>query len=765
MSLTAAQSAPGATGAFTFTGTSGSLTHAAQATVNVIPYTPPAPGSGFTLSASPATITVDSAASGTDTQAVQIAATASNGFSGSVTVTFSGLPSGATVSPTTLTLVPGTPQTVMLSVPDNTPQGTTTINITGVSGSLTAMASLSLMVVPPPPPGASFLLELNPAALTLTPGGSGQPVAITAVAQNGFAASVTVTLSGLPVGVTALPSTLTLIPGTAQSITFIAAANAPQFTGNVTTQGNSTGSSGVISESAFLPLTVLPAGGTNDVTTQHNDNARTGQDLHETALTPGNVNTATFGKINFLAADGLVDAQPLYLQNLTVAGQTHNVLYVASEHDSVYAYDADTGTQLWQSSLIGPGETTSDSRGCFQIVPEIGITSTPVIDRTYGTNGAIFVVGMTKDSAGNYHQRLHALDITTGAELAGSPVEVQASYPGSGANSSGGRVIFDPGQYAERAGLLLVNGTVYTAWTSHCDSQPYTGWLIPYSESTLTQGPVLNLTPNGSDGSIWMAGAGPAADASGNIFLLDANGTFDPILDGNGFPTSQDFGNAFLKISTASGTPVVADYFSVDNTVSESGNDVDLGSGGAMLLPDVTDSTGQVHQLAIGTGKDTNIYVVDRNNMGKFNAATNNSIYQELPGALPSGVWSSPAYFNNTVYYGGVATPIEAFPIVNAMLATTPAATSVATFVYPGATPSISANGTSNGIVWAVANTNPAILYAFNAANLQELYDSTQAASGRDSFGPGNKFITPTIANGKVFVGTQTGVAVFGLLP
>ncbi len=715
----------------------------------------------FSLSLTPATVTLPA---GGGSQNVTLTAAALNGFTGAINAVPSGLPAGVTASPATVTLAPAIPQTVSLTAAQSAPGATAAFTFTGTSGSLSHAAQVTVNVIPYTPP-SSFTLSASPATLTLTPGGSGQPVAITAVAQNGFAASVTVTLGGLPAGVTALPATLTLIPGTAQPITFIAAADAPPFTGNVTIQGNSTGSSGVISESAFLPLTVLPAGGPNDVTTQHNDNARTGQDLNETALTPANVNAVTFGKVNFFAADGLVDAQPLYLQNLMVGEQTHNVLYVASEHDSVFAYDADTGTQLWKTSLIAAGETTSDPRNCYQIVPEIGITSTPVIDRTYGTNGAIFLVAMTKDSAGNYHQRLHALDITTGAELAGSPVEVQASYPGSGANSSGGRVVFDPGQYAERAGLLLVNGTVYTAWTSHCDYQPYTGWLIPYSESTLAEGPVLNLTPNGSDGSIWMAGAGPAADASGNIFLLDANGTFDPTLDGNGFPTSQDFGNAFLKISTASGTPVVADYFSVDNTVSESGNDVDLGSGGAMLLPDVTDSTGQVHQLAIGTGKDSNIYVVDRNNMGKFNAATNNSIYQELPGALPSGVWSAPAYFNNTVYYGGVGAPIEAFPIANAMLAIAPTAATASAFVYPGATPSISANGVSNGIVWAVGNTNPAVLYAFNASNLQELYDSTQAAAGRDSFGAGNKFIAPTIANGKVFVGTPTGVAVFGLLP
>jgi PQQ enzyme repeat len=705
----------------------------------------------FSLSVSPATVTLTA---GGGSQTLSLSAAALNGFAGAISTVPTGLPAGVTASPATVTLIPGTPQTMSLTAAQTAPGATSAVTFTATSGSESHAVQATVSVTP----AASFLLQLNPATLTLTTGGRGQPVAITVVPQNGFAGSVTVTPGGLPVGVTASPATLTLVPGTAQSIIFTAATSSVAGSTNAVIAG----ASGTLSVSAPLTVTITA---TDDVTTQHNDNGRTGQNLRETVLTPANVNAATFGKVNFLAADGLVDAQPLYLQNLAVGGQIRNVLYVASEHDSVYAYDADTGTELWQSSVIAAGETTSDPRGCFQIAPEIGITSTPVIDRTYGANGAIFVVGMTKDGAGNYHQRLHALDITTGAELAGSPVEVQASYPGSGANSSAGMVIFDPGQYAERAGLLLLNGTIYTAWTSHCDYPPYTGWLIPYSESTLTQGPVLNLTPNGSEGSIWMSGAGPAADTNGNIFLLDANGTFDTTLDGNGFPSSRDFGNAFIKISTAGGALAVADYFSVADTVYESGSDIDLGSGGAMLLPDVTDNNGQVHQLAVGAGKDTNMYVVDRNNMGKFNAASNNTIYQELVGAFSAGVWSSPAYFNNTVYYGGVGAPIEAFPIVNAMLAVAPTAASVNAFAYPGATPSISANGASNGILWAIDNTNPAVLYAFNATNLQELYDSTQAAAGRDSFGPGNKFIEPTIANGKVFVGTQTGVAVFGLLP
>jgi hypothetical protein len=466
-----------------------------------------------------------------------------------------------------------------------------------------------------------------------------------------------------------------------------------------------------------------------------------------------------------LSTDGVVDAEPLYLQNLTVAGQSHNVLFVATENDSVYAFDADSGTQLWTTSVLEAGESPSDDRSCDQITPEIGITSTPVIDRTDGAHGVIFVVGMSKDSSGNYHHRLHALDITTGAEISGSPTEIQASYPGTGSGSSGGIVPFTPSQYAERAGLLLLNGTLYLSWTSHCDIEPYTGWLMAYSEQSLQQTAVLNLTPNGSEGAVWMSGAGLAADSSGNIYFLDANGTFDTVLTSSGFPNQQDFGNSFLKISTAGGKLAVADYFALDNTVTESENDVDLGSGGALLLPDVTDSSGTIHQLAVGAGKDGNVYVVDRNNLGKFSANTNGAIYQQLTGVLPSGEWAMPAYFNNVVYYGGVGAPIDAFSITNAKLATAPAYATSNSFVYPGTTPSISANGTSSGIVWAVENSTAAVLYAFNATNLQELYNSTQASGNRDGFGAGNKFVTPMIANGKVYVGTPNGVAVFGLLP
>jgi hypothetical protein len=501
------------------------------------------------------------------------------------------------------------------------------------------------------------------------------------------------------------------------------------------------------------------------VVTYHYDNARTGANLSETVLAPANVNATKFGKIGFYSVDGKVDGQPVYLSQVSISGQgTHNLLYVVSEHDSVYAFDADSGTTLWHVSLLGSGETPSDPHNCFQIAPEIGITSTPVIDRSRAPHGALYTVAMSRNATGNYFQRIHALDITTGAELFGGPATVSAAYPGTGDNSTRGSVIFDARQYAERAGLLLLNGTVYTTWTSHCDQRPYTGWIIGYDANTLTQTKVLNVTPNGSEGSIWMSGTAPAADSNGNIYFLDANGTFDTTLDANGFPSQHDFGNSFLKLSTSAGL-AVADYFTMSGTVAESNADEDLGSGGVLVLPDVTDSRGQTHQLAVGAGKDRVIYVVDRNAMGKFNPSADN-IYQEIPGAFTDPVFSMPAYFNNTVYYGAVGDTIKAFPVSNAKLAATASSKTGNAFPYPGATPSISAKGTSNAIVWAVENSSSAVLHAYDASNLaNELYNSSQASGSRDQFGAGNKFITPMVVNAKVYVGTASGVAVFGLLP
>lgn len=495
--------------------------------------------------------------------------------------------------------------------------------------------------------------------------------------------------------------------------------------------------------------------------TYKHDVSRTGLDPTETLLTLSNVNATTFGLLRELAVDSTVDAQPLYLSHLTVGGATHNVVFVATEADSVYAFDADTGQTLWHVSLLASGETPSDEvDNCGQVVPEIGITSTPVIDRSAGAHGTIFVVAMSKDETENYHQRLHALDVTTGAELLGGPTEITGTYAGPS-----GTVTFDPEQYEERAALLLSQGVIYTTWTSHCDVPNYTGWVMAYSETTLAQTAVLNVAPSSNNGpAIWMSGDGPAVDSSGYIYFLTANGQFETILDGNGFPDLGDYGNAFMKISTTGGKLAVADYFALDDTLALSDNDLDLGSGGEIVLPDLTDASGTVRHLVVGAGKDGNIYVVDRDNMGKFNASSN-YIWQEIDEAQ-SGCFNGPAYFNGTLYYPDVSGPLRAFPVNDALFATSPSSQTTISFERPGAGLAISANGTANGIVWAFENSDPAVLHAYDASNLaHELYNSNQASSGRDQFGAGNKFIAPAVADGKVFVGTPDAVAVFGLLP
>jgi hypothetical protein len=517
----------------------------------------------------------------------------------------------------------------------------------------------------------------------------------------------------------------------------------------------------------FLPFVDLSA--QTNVLTYHNDHARTGQNLEETTLTLANVNSSTFGKLFFAPLDGRVDAQPLYVAGVPIPNQgTHNVLIVVTEHDSAYALDADSGATLWHRTLLKAGETASDDRGCGQVSPEIGITSTPAIAIEKGptgaiVGGAIYAVAMSKDGSGNYHQRLHALGLAAGKELFGGPVDIQAKFLGSGDNSSGGYVVFDPAQYKARAGLLLLNGVVYIGWASHCDFRPYTGWIMGYNSSLLAPR-VLNVTPNGSEGAIWGSGAGLAADFSGNIYFLDANGSFDTTLNTQGFPVNGDFGNALLKLSTANNQLAVADYFAMYNTVSESNVDEDLGSGGALVLPEQTDAAGKMWRLVIGAGKDANIYLANRENMGKFNPANNSNLYQELSGALGGSVFSMPAYYNGAVYFGAVGDSIREFQFTHARLSSTSASMTPNQFAYPGATPSISANGSTNGILWAVENSSTAVLHAYSAANLaQELYNSNQAGT-RDHFGAGNKFMTPTIVNGKVYVGTPNGVAAFGFL-
>jgi Ig-like domain-containing protein len=640
--------------------------------------------------------------------------------------------------------------------------------------------------------GATASIYTTPVT-TSADNGTKFDVVVSNSAGNITSAQATLTVNSAPVApsITTQPANQTVNAGQTATFSVVASGTAPltyqwqkngsaitgataaSYTTPVTTTADggelfrvivSNSAGNVTSNSATLTVNPGTSNSTVDVITYHYDNGRDGQNLNETTLTPANVNSTQFGKKGEFTVDGHVDAQPLYLSQVTIGGQRKNVLYVATEHGSVYAFDADsingtTSAFLWKTSTLGSGETTSDNRGCGQVSPEIGITATPVIDRS---RNAIYTVAMSKNSGGTYFQRIHALDLTTGQELFGGPMNITATYPGTGDNSSGGNVVFDPKQYKERPGLLQINGTIYTTWSSHCDARPYTSWVMAFSADTLAQTSVLNLVPNGNEGGIWMAGTAPAADPAGNLFFILGNGTFDTTLNASGFPVNGNCGNCFVKLSTSAGLQL-ADYFTPHNTVAESNADTDFGSGGGILMLDVTDSGGNTRHLAVGAGKESLIYVVDRDAMGKFNASTD-QIYQEISGQLGGGVFSMPAFFSNTVYYGAVGDALKAFPVTAARLAAAPSSQSTHHFGYPGTTPSVSANGTNNGIVWAIENSG-AVLYAYDATDLtKELYNSNQAANNRDHFS-GNKFITPMVVNGKVYVGTATSVAVFGLLP
>ena len=506
-------------------------------------------------------------------------------------------------------------------------------------------------------------------------------------------------------------------------------------------------------------LTVLAAPAPTDVLTYHNDPGRSGLNATETLLTAASVTRGNFGLVGALATDGHVDAEPLIASAVTIGGAPHNVLIVVTEHDSVYAFDADTLAKLWQVSVLGAGETPSDTRNCSQITPEIGITATPVIDRAHGPAGAIYVAAMSKTAAGQYVQRLHALDLASGAELI-PPAQVAAAY-----TTNAGTVTFTASQYAERAALLELNDQIYLTWTSHCDIAPYNGWITRFSAAALQPTGVLSLTTTGSDGGIWMAGAGPAADAAGGVYLLDGNGTFDTSLDGGGFPSQGNFGNSFVRLGTSAPASLsVADYFAMHDTIAESAADQDLGSGGVIALPDLADASGATRHLAVGAGKDARIYLVDRDNMGKFNPGADTGIYQEIPtGLLAGGVFSAPAYFAQTVYYGAVNDHLKAIKLTQARLEMQAASQSGVAYAYPGTTPSISASSATSGIVWTIENNSAGgVLHAQDAGNLaNELYHSEP----RSEIFADNKFVTPMVADGRVFVGTPSGVAVFGILP
>ena len=568
----------------------------------------------------------------------------------------------------------------------------------------------------------------------------------------------------------------------ASSSTTAATISAAGLATGVTAGQSTTISATQSSIAGSTSLTVASSSGFAGVLTQHNDNGRTGQNLNEAILTLSNVNATTFGKLFSMPVDGYVYAQPLYMPNVSIAGGTHNVLYAATEGDSVFAFDADTGAQLWQASLIDTahgatsGETTVSASqlqtdlgdpGCTDLIPQVGITSTPVIDPSTGT---IYVEAKSSESNGTILHRLHMLDITTGAEKPSGPVVITATVAG---------VTFDALTQLNRPGLLLSNGTVYIGYASHCDDGPWHGWLFAYNASTLAQTAVYISTPNGQGaGGIWMSGAGISADSSGNIFVATGNGAFD----------ATDEGDSIVKLNGS--TLALTDYFTPFNQGDLDAKDFDLGSGGVLLLPDqagahpheLVEAGKGGQELDLTTSLGGIIYVVDRDQMTTNNShycssSCNNTdpeIVQEIQnvGSLP-WLFAMPAYWSNTVYFWGSSDVLRAYTLTNGQLGTSPSSSATVSFGFPGATPSISANGNSNGIVWAIETDNyglpaettagPAILRAFQATNVgNQIYASNQSGS-RDTAGNAVKFAVPTIANGKVYIGTQTEVDVYGL--
>jgi len=528
---------------------------------------------------------------------------------------------------------------------------------------------------------------------------------------------------------------------------------------------------GVAGALAMLSVAVLAQ---PQVTTYHYDNLRTGLNSLETILAPSNVNQTKFGLLFTLPVDGQVYAQPLYLPRVYIPGKgIHNVVYIATEHNSLYAFDADSNTganakPLWHVNF-GPSVPNGDT-GTGDINPEVGITSTPVIHILKNGLAVIYVVAKTKtfDSENNpvYTHKIHAVSAQTGAEELGGPIIISGQVPGVGDGSVNGVVAFQPLIQNARPGLLIVptpgkDSTLYVAFASHGDNGPYHGWLFEYDADKLTSLGVMNTTPNAltdpsgypiAAGGIWQGGGGLASDGE-SVYFATGNGTYDP--------TTGSFGDSVCRVLNK--TLKIADWFTPNEQQSLDDSDADLGAGGVMLLPAAASGTLKKN-LLVESGKEGSIYLLDMANLGGYNAT--DIVHQELPQAI-GGIWGAPAYFNKTVYFGPVYSALVSFPIKNGLFTkTSPSAYTNTVFQYPGPTPSISANGISDGIVWAIQTDNygsgPAILHAYDATNVaNELYDSS-ATGGRDTLDVAIKFTTPMVVHGKVYVGCNSSVGVFG---
>jgi hypothetical protein len=783
LTLTASDSAASGVATVTITGTSGSVTD--SAVVNLTVQQAP----NFTLALAPSTLTVALAANNTTVVTVN----PENGFNSTVMLSASVLPSGVSASfnpnPATSTSV------LTLAASSSAPTGSASITVTGTSGTLTQMATLGVTV-------ATLTVSVSPGIAAVVATTQAQPFTAT-VQGSATNLGVTWSVDGVTGGDAAtgtITSTGLYSPPSTAGVHSITAASVADPS---------------VSAPATVAVTDLAG-----VFTYHNDLSRDGVNSQEYALSPQTVSAASFGKLFSCPVDGAVYTQPLWVPGLNIAGGIHNVIFVATQHDTVFAFDADADpcVTYWEANLLdqqhggSAGESTIfwNDVGCQcyvgDIWPEVGVTGTPVIDPATNT---IYLVSASRDSSqGTFYQRLHALDLATGNERSSSPATIAASVPGT-------TVDFSAQMENQRLGLALNQGVVYVGWAAHEDAGPWYGWLMGYSaynpssNSSLQQTVVFNSTPNATEGGIWAAGGAAAVDATGNLYIATGNGAFDemPSLANN------DYGDSLLKLTPASGdTPngtglSVADYFTPEDQSCLNASDSDLGAGGPVLLPDQS-ASGLPQHLVVQIGKDGVVYLVNRDAMGNYQVPpenspctdTNSQIVQTFQGS-PAGFYGTPAFWQNNLYFAGSVDSgsgdyLKAFAFDSATGQFNSNWTSESSHYYdfPGTSPSISSLGTSNGIVWAVdesaygyANQNssagsqacfsgnqtppaacfgPAVLYAYDATNLNlELWDSSQAPNSRDQAGNAVKFVPPTIANGKVYLSTRTEIDVYGLLP
>jgi hypothetical protein len=798
-----AASGTGGTGQFSLACTPTTLASGATSTCTITTTQPaPSGGSAFSLSSSNTSLTVPvsvtvpagsssasfSATAGTVTSNQTITVTAtSNAYtnktsSATITVTAAPPPISVSVAPPAASVQVTQTAPFTATVQNDAQNRGVTWSLSGTGclgtacGTLSSITTTSVTYTAPASAPAPATVTLTATSVTDTSKTSSGTITITAPTP------ISVTLSPLRSAITTSQSQLftATVNGTSNSAVnwFVdgipgGSALAGLITaGGLYTPGTQPGqhlvtASSVVDGTTSAPSTVsvTDLAGIYSWRGTEGDLTRQGVNPKEYALTIGTVNKATFGKLFSCPVDGPLYAQPVYVANLAIPGKgTHNVIFAATENDSVYAYDADSSScqAVWTTakvSLLGPGEIpldASDMFACNDLGDLIGITGTPVIDP--GSN-TLFVVTRSKDAAANYYQRIHAISLLDGKERAGSPAVIQGSVAGTGDDSNGTSVPFNSRLHNQRPGLVLLNGVVYISWASLCDIDPYHGWVMGYSASTLARVSVFNATPNGARGGIWMSGAAPAADANGFLYLITGNGTFDADTGG------QDFGDSFLRLGTTGGLSLV-DWFSPFNQDSLNANDRDLGAGGALILVDLP--SGPVPHVLVGAGKEGKVYVLNRDSMGGFNSGSDSQIVQSF--SVGNAVLATAVFWQNALYLAPISRPMSQF-LLNASTGTfnvSPASQSPTSFGFPGSSPSLSASGTTNGIIWGIeySSTGTAVLHAYDATNLlNELWNSSQAANNRDGAGDAVKFTVPIIANGKVYVGTQAELDVYGLLP